>query len=273
VPTIIQNVLRTRRAFRNWLPICVVVGIAAPSSLPPRAGLPWLGARRRRFLTRRGTVLETAAGNGSPVIEVFAYGEYELPLDWTTVRRVLDVGAHIGSFALWVCEQAPAAQVVSIEPEPRNFSDLASNIARNGLSGRVEAVNAALGKTAGTVTLRVPMNRESASFHATDGVSVQATVSSLSDLFDRFDEPPDLVKLDCEGAEWAALDSLDAQTWAAIPRLVLECHAIPGRTIDEMADLLRLHGLEPTILSRGPAAVPWCDEVGMIWAERGPATP
>jgi hypothetical protein len=39
-----------------------------------------------------------------------------------------------------------------------------------------------------------------------------------------------------------------------------------------MADLLRLHGLEPTILSRGPAAVPWCDEVGMIWAERGPAT-
>jgi FkbM family methyltransferase len=271
VPTIVQNVLRTRRAFRNWLAICLVVGIAAPSSLPPRQGSPWLGRRRRRLVTRRGTVLETEAGNASPVIEVFAYGEYDLVFDWRGLRRVLDVGAHVGSFALWTCERAPHAHVISVEPEPRNFSDLASNIERNGLGDRVEAVNAALGSEPGTVTLHVPMNRESGSALATGGDSVEAVVITLPELLKRFDGPVDLLKLDCEGAEWAVMDALDAETWAKISQLVLECHASADRTVEAMVDLLALHGLMPTILSRGPSHVPWCDEVAMIWARRSPA--
>jgi FkbM family methyltransferase len=271
LPTILQNVLRTRRSFRNWLAICVVVGIAAPSSLPPRRGSPWLGRRRQRLVTRAGTVVETEAGNASPAIEVFAYGEYELPLEWTKLRRVLDVGAHVGSFALWTCERAPGARIVSVEPEPRNFSDLAANIERNGLGDRIEAVNAALGTEPGNVTLHVPMNRESSSTLATGGDSIQAVVISLPELLDRFDGPLDLLKLDAEGAEWAALDALDAESWGKIPRLVLECHAGAGRTVEEMVELLRRQGFAATVRSRQPSGVAWCDEVALIWAERSPA--
>jgi FkbM family methyltransferase len=220
------------------------------------------------LVTRRGTVLETEAGNASPVIEVFAYGEYDLRLDWIALTRVVDVGAHVGSFALWMCERAPHAHVVSVEPEPRNFNDLVSNIARNALGDRVEAVNAALGSEPGTVTLHVPMNRESGSAHAIGGDSIEAVAMSLPELLNRFDGPPDLLKLDCEGAEWAALGALDAETWAKISRLVMECHALAGRTVDEMMELLALQGLEPRLLSREPSPVPWCDEVAMIWAER-----
>jgi FkbM family methyltransferase len=215
-------------------------------------------------------VVETEAGNASPVIEVFAYGEYDLVLDWSALRRVLDIGAHVGSFALWTCERAPHAQVISVEPEPRNFGDLASNIERNGLGDRVEAVNAALGSEPGTVTLHVPMNRESGSALATGGASVEAVVISLPELLERFDGPLDLLKLDCEGAEWAVLDALAPETWAKISQLVMECHASAGRTVEAMIDLLALQGLTPTILSRGPADVPWCDEVAMIWAQRAP---
>ena len=272
LPTIVQNVLRTRRAFRNWLSICAIVGLAAPSSLPPRQGLPWLGKRRRRLVTRRGTVVETEAGNASPVIEVFAYGEYDLPVDWISLTRVLDVGAHVGSFALWTCERAPDVHVVSVEPEPRNFSDLVSNIHRNDLGDRVEAVNAALGTEPGIVTLNVPMNRESGSAYATGGTSVEAVVISLSDLLERFTGPLDLLKLDCEGAEWEALEALDDETWAKISRLVMECHALADRSVEQMTELLALHELEPRILSREPSDVPWCDEVAMIWAQRARAS-
>jgi FkbM family methyltransferase len=269
LPTIVQNVMRTRRAFRNWLAICLVVGIAAPSSLPPRQGFPWLGRRRQRLVTRRGTVVETEAGNASPAIEVFAYGEYDLPLDWTALRRVLDVGAHVGSFALWTCERAPSVRIVSVEPEPRNFSDLAANIERNGLGDRIEAVNAALGTEPGTVTLHVPMNRESSSTLATSGDSIQAVVISLPELLDRFDGPLDLLKLDAEGAEWQALGALDAETWGKIPRLVMECHAGAGRTVEAMVELLGQQGFAADVLSRQPSGVSWCDEVALIWAERG----
>jgi FkbM family methyltransferase len=263
--------MRTRRAFRNWLAICVVVGIAAPSSLPPRQGLPWLGRRRQRLATRRGTVLETEAGNASPVIEVFAYGEYDLPLDWTALRGVLDVGAHVGSFALWTCERAPTARILSVEPEPRNFNDLASNIQRNDVGSRIEALNAALGTEPGTVTLHVPMNRETSSTLGTGGESIQAAVISLPDLLERFDGQLDLLKLDAEGAEWTALTALDAEMWAKIPRLVLECHAGVGRTVEEMMELLGQQGFAPRVLSRQPSGVSWCDEVALIWAERPPA--
>jgi FkbM family methyltransferase len=225
------------------------------------------------LVTRHGTVLETEAGNASPVIEVFAYGEYDLAFDWSGLRRVLDVGAHVGSFALWTCERAPHAKVISVEPEPRNFSDLALNIDRNGLGGRVEVVNAALGSEPGTVTLHVPMNRESGSTLAAGGDSVEAVVISLSELLERLDGPLDLLKLDCEGAEWAVLDALDPETWAKIPQLVMECHASAGNTVEAMIDLLALQGLTLTILSRGPSHVPWCDEVAMIWAQRDLTSP
>jgi FkbM family methyltransferase len=268
LPTIVQNVMRTRHAFRNWLAICVVVGIAAPSSLPPRQGFPWLGRRRQRLVTRQGTIVETEAGNASPVIEVFAYGEYDLPLDWTKLGRVLDVGAHVGSFALWTCERARDARIVSVEPEPRNFSDLVLNIERNGLADRIDAVNAALGTEPGTVTLHVPMNRESSSTLATGGDSVQAVVISLPELLERLDGPLDLLKLDAEGAEWPALGALGPETWAKIPRLVMECHAGAGRTVEEMVELLEQQGFAPKVLSRQPSGVPWCDEVALIWAGR-----
>jgi FkbM family methyltransferase len=272
LPAIVQNILRTRRAFRNWLTICVVVGIAAPSSIPPRQGSPWLGKRRQRFVTRGKTLLETEAGNGSPVIEVFAYGEYELALDWTRVHRVIDVGAHVGSFALWVCERAPGVRIISIEPEPRNFSDLESNIARNQLGTRIDAVNAALGAHSGTTTtLHVPMNRESGSTLATEGTVIDATEMTLAELLERLNGPLDLLKLDCEGAEWEVLASLDAKTWARISRLVMECHIPEGKRVSEMTDLLVSNGLNPSVLSQGPSGVTWCNEVAVIWAERSTA--
>lgn len=269
----IKNVLRARRAFRNWPEICVVVGVAAPSGLPPRGGWPWLGRRRQQFVTRSGLALETEAGNSSPIIEVFAYGEYDLPLKWSELRRVIDVGAHVGSFALWTCDRAPEARIVAVEPEPHNFHDLVANVERNGQADRVEAVHAALGSDPGTVTLRVPMNRESGSMFAADGDSIHAAVITLPDLIARFEEPPDLLKLDCEGAEWQVLEGLEAVSWACISRLIMECHATAGRTIEEMTDLLSRHGLSVTIRSRSPSGVPWCEEVAMIWADREPISP
>jgi FkbM family methyltransferase len=215
-------------------------------------------------------VLETEAGNASPAIEVFAYGEYDLPLDWSGLRRVIDVGAHIGSFALWACARAPQVRVISVEPEPQNFTDLVANIGRNDLGTRVEALQAALGIAPGTVTLRIPMNREAGSTFATTGDAVHAVVVTLPELLARFDDAPDLLKLDCEGAEWQVFDELDDSSWGKVSRLVMECHATAERTVEEMSSLLELHGLQPTILSRRASGVSWCDEVAMIWAERDP---
>lgn len=265
----LRTVARARAAFINWPAVCFFVGVGGPSALPPRDGWGPLGRRRLRLRTRVGPVLETEVSNASPVIEVFAYREYGgVPTEGLT--RVLDVGAHVGAFALWISSFDPNVSVVCVEPEGRNFSDLRLNVERNGETGRIATVNAALAAGDGSpVELVVSSHRESSSAFAATGERVRVPGVTLQSLL-RDQEPFDLVKIDCEGAEWAALEGLDDDAWPLLRRVVLECHATPGRSIDSMLSLLRERGLQATLWSRGPASVDWCDEVAVIWAERPP---
>jgi FkbM family methyltransferase len=263
-----SSVARVRSAFRNWVEITVVAGLGGPSALPPRDGLRALAGRRLRLRTRLGPVLETSAANASPVIEVFAYGEYDLPLEWPRLRTVLDVGAHVGAFAAWSSCHAPQAKVISVEPEPRNFRDLEGNVARNGLSDRVTCMNVAVGSERGVMELRVPSYRESGSMFATSGATVEVKVVSLEELLETANGTVDLLKLDCEGAEWSIVEELPVEVWRAVDRMVLECHAQAGRSIDDMVGLLEGRGFTAHVLHRAPSSVEWFDEVGVIWAER-----
>src|SRR3954454_2978985 len=263
-----RSVARVRAAFRNWIQVTVVAGIGGPSALPPRDGLRVLADRRLRLRTRLGPVLETSAGNASPVIEVFAYGEYDLPVEWQRLRTILDVGAHVVAFAAWSACQAPDAKVISVEPEPRNFRDLEANVSRNRLSDRVTCMNVAVGPASGVMQLRVPSYRESGSMFATSGATVEVDVVPLEQLLAASGGAVDLLKLDCEGAEWAIVTELPPPVWQAVDRMVLECHAQAGRTIDEMVELLDARGFDARVLHRAPSSVDWFDEVGVIWAER-----
>lgn len=63
----------------------------------------------------------------------------EMALDEYRLRRipfgpgdvVIDVGAHVGFFSLYLAVRHPAITTVALEPEPGNFARLAVNIARN----------------------------------------------------------------------------------------------------------------------------------------------
>jgi FkbM family methyltransferase len=257
-----------RAAFLNWVEVTVVAGLGGPSALPPRDGLRMLADRRLLLRTRLGPVLETSASNASPVIEVFAYGEYELPVDWSRLRTILDVGAHVGAFAAWSSCHAPESKLVSVEPEPRNFRDLEANVARNGLSTRVECMNVAVGPSTGVMELRVPSYRESGSMFATSGATVEVNVVSLDQLLDAAGGTVDLLKLDCEGAEWSIVNQAAPELWQRVDAMVLECHAAAGQSIDGMVELLDVRGFAARVVHRAPSSVEWFDEVGVIWAER-----
>ena len=155
-----------------------------------------------------------------------------------------------------------------MEPEPRNFRDLEANVARNGLSERVTTMNVAVGPERGLMELRVPSYRESGSMYATKGATVEVKVVSLVELLETADGTVDLLKLDCEGAEWSIVDELSVEVWSAVDRMVLECHAQAGRSIDEMVGLLEARGFSARVLHRAPSSVEGFDEVGVIWAER-----
>lgn len=59
----------------------------------------------------------------------------------TDARRILDLGSGIGGVGLIALWRSPAATLVAIEAQEVSFALLTSNIARNGLQDRVEAVH------------------------------------------------------------------------------------------------------------------------------------
>jgi hypothetical protein len=79
---------------------------------------------------------------------------------------------------------------------------------------------------------------------APGGIDVEAT--TLRDLLGTAPGPVDLVKLDCEGAEYEILAALDADGFARVRRFALEYHAAAGRSAAQgalaLTALLEGHG-------------------------------
>lgn len=165
-------------------------------------------------------------------------------------RSAVDGGAHIGYMTLQLARAAgPGGGVVAFEPNAEVRPVLALNVRRNGLADRVRISAKALGSAPGAAVLQVlgggDASRLSPSARGRDVVPVEVT------CLDRelADEPvPDVVKLDVEGAEVAALqgmrDLLARETEA--PTLFVECNAealaSAGSSPARLLDLLASHG-------------------------------
>lgn len=143
---------------------------------------------------------------------------------------VVDVGANIGAFAVPAARAASGGRVIAVEPGAANHALLADNLARNGCTNAV-AVRAAVARDPGTVTMYLdPADASCHSLAARPGAGVESVSGvTLAGLFDehRIDRC-DLLKLDCEGAEYDALYELPAEHRQRIRRCVVEYHADPS---------------------------------------------
>ena len=76
-----------------------------------------------------------------------------LQLPATPGALVVDAGANIGMFALWVANRAQRCQVLAIEPATPSFKLLQRNVEDHGLGQRIACVQAALGEAHGSAEL------------------------------------------------------------------------------------------------------------------------
>lgn len=138
-------------------------------------------------------------------------GEYETGFDGIGLD-ILDVGANVGSFALWATARWPGSRVSSYEPHPGTFELLRRNTA-----GRtdIRIVNAALfpgGIKTATFLSRFAGDGESGlAAYAGDTFVAGAQAESYEvAVVDPATIPsPDIVKIDIEGGEGDVLDAID----------------------------------------------------------------
>jgi FkbM family methyltransferase len=138
--------------------------------------------------------------------------------------RVLDLGANIGVFTtLAAREVGPGGQVLAVEPDERNLRHLRANVDRLGL-GNVEIVPGAVADLTGSASLHQAASPTRSTLYAgfltkrPSGGVVEVPTITVDDLL--AGRAVDVIKMDIEGAESAALDGM-SRTLASNPDLVM----------------------------------------------------
>lgn len=192
--------------------------------------LPVLPAVPVRLEVRRsGAIVRTPILDAWVTFEVFAFHEYQFDdIPWRSIRTVIDCGAHVGAFAMWVSEQSPCA-IAAIEPSPSTFSFLAKNLAP--LHDRVQCFELALAGQSGSRAMYDQGFAASSSFVRRTPGSRTYKVEGIrfDDLLGRTGfKTVDLLKMDIEGAEQEVFESISTTTLQRIGSAIIECHPFAG---------------------------------------------
>lgn len=192
--------------------------------------------------------------SGEPLVELLAETWLEnryLPAGVPSPRTIVDVGAHVGIFSMWAASRFPEARVLAVEPASEAFECLQLNIERNGLTN-VEPVRAAVGSTARRAMLYRRGFAAANTLYVRDNYGSRfeplerVEVIPLGELFARFlVESCDLLKVDCEGAEYELLLGAAADELRRIRRIAIEYHlGLTGHRPAELERFLNGHDFD-----------------------------
>lgn len=186
---------------------------------------------------------------------------------------VVDVGASLGSFSLYAAQQG--AKVFAFEPAPASFEILSQNIRLNGWQDRISPFPQCVGGKAGKRDFFISKLSPLSSFYAGEGKKTTVNCTTLGKIFKEQRLPRlDILKLDCEGAEYEILYQTPSKVLRRIGEIRLEYHRPAGRR-----GVLPARSADPTtltefLLRKGFALVHQRKDAptsGILWFTRLPS--
>jgi FkbM family methyltransferase len=166
------------------------------------------------------------------------------------VKKIIDIGANQGLFTLAAKNIFPA-QIHAYEPNPeiikylKHHADLIQSI----------CFNEAVGLTRG----RINIQKGKDSLHSKVNLSENGNIIQvpIADAISRMNGDIDLLKLDCEGAEWEILK--DTASLKKVKAITLEYHLDEEHNHDSIKEILQNAGFK--ILHYEISGQTW----GIVW--------
>jgi FkbM family methyltransferase len=165
---------------------------------------------RMKLGRQPATFIVTSDSDLLAVYEVFRLNEYSVR-GLSEPHLILDLGSHIGASILHFRQAFPNATIVGAEPDPVNFKKLTRNV---GQLPNVRVLNVAVGATSGRIPFYASGALDGWASSSTPGGRWQREIAveclTLADLLARAQVgPPDLLKIDVEGAEFQVLSAYE----------------------------------------------------------------
>ncbi len=178
---------------------------------------------------------------------------------------VVDIGAHIGIFAVYAARKARNGTIFAFEPDAGNYGMLTRNLAANPAIRNIRAHNQAIWSSEGKRNLFKAeeywsgghslfenwMDDYSASEEGAREAPHDSAASSVLEVdcttipkvvAENKLERIDFLKVDCEGSEYEILLNLPPEVFRKIRSICLEYHAVEGYTGKDLADRLESLG-------------------------------
>ena len=158
---------------------------------------------------------------------VWLLREYEKPgFQINSNDIVIDVGAHIGLFALFAAQFCKTGLIHCFEPIKKNFDMLVINLKINNVQN-VRAYNIAVSHKIGTVTIFLNNDEAGHSMYVPSENSITVQSNSLKNIFDSNKiEKCNFAKIDCEGEEYEIINSLPTNYIEKIEKMCIEYHFV-----------------------------------------------
>jgi FkbM family methyltransferase len=184
-----------------------------------------INGQEKRLDTKNMNITEFT---GICINDCYHLGYLKKKLD--TIKSVVDVGANQGMFAIAARQFFPYAKIDCYEPNPQLADTLDFNAKQLNATAYFEAV------MKNDCKVHLNFTESDLATTASESEAGNVTGSSLATVIKRRGDI-DILKLDCEGAEWELLE--DTGSWKRVKSLSMEYH-LWGRVNSKAGDLFRL---------------------------------
>lgn len=170
------------------------------------------------------------------------------PFNWKKIHTVVDIGAHIGMFTLFAAANAPSARVIALEPEQQNYRVLLGNVERNNLGNRITALQIGVGngKPMTLYTFGADRGGDSVYRKNEGGSPIMIQTMSIGEVLRKYGIAScDLLRLNCQGAEYEALYETSLEDLQRINSMIIDYHHFcdnPTHSPDYLEEFLTKRG-------------------------------
>ncbi len=159
---------------------------------------------------------------------------------------IIDIGGHLGFFALYAALLNPKVPIYSFEPHEGNFALLKENLKTNRVRNVVPK-QLAVSDTVGQAELylsREDLNHSTTRAIEPTGATQKVQTTTLERIMEKNGIAQcDLLKMDCEGAEFKILTSTPPTIFRRIRHIFLEYHDwVEGESSEKLKDFLKNQG-------------------------------